>query len=238
MIAVMLRDLRVRLGLLFLVCCGLYLLEPAFHQHGPIDPQFAGDAGPSGISATLAYLSALSMILLLAGFISADRREGYAALHFSHPVTPLAYYGLRWMVGLGATLVAATAFLVVGQALAWGEWRGGGGGMLLALLAALIYGGLIAFFSALLRGGDGWIVLILFLPTPFPAILDGLRAVLPTPLYSLVSFLLPPQHALQEVYRGLILDAPAWGAAAFAAGYGLFWLLLAGLLLRFVPPYR
>ena len=238
MIAVVLRDLRVRLGILVLICCGLYLIEPAFHQHGPVDPRFAGDAGPLGISATLAYLSALSMILLLAGFISTDARDGYAALYFSQPVTPQAYYGLRWVIALGVTLAAAVIFLIGGQLLAWGEWRGGAGGMLLALLAALVYGGLIAFFSALLRGGDGWIVLILFLPTPFPVILNGLQAVLPASLYSVVLFLLPPQHALQEVYRGLLLDAPAWGAAGFAAGYGLFWLVLAGLLLRLRPPYR
>lgn len=238
MIAVTLRDLRGRMALLVLLCVGLYLIEPAFHQHGPVDPQFAGDVGPSGVSATLAYLSALSMILLLAGFISSDARHGYAAMHFAQPVDPLAYYGLRWVVALGVTLVFAASFLAVGQIVAWGEWRGGLNGMLLALLAALVYGGLIAFFSATLRGGDGWIVLLLFLPTPVPAILTGLQAALPAPVYSLVLFLLPPQHALQEVYRGLILGSPAGGAALYAAGYGLVWLILAAAVLRLRPPYR
>jgi hypothetical protein len=34
------------------------------------------------------------------------------------------------------------------------------------------------------------------------------------------------------VYQGLISGQAAWGAAAFGVGYGLFWLLAAGLLLR------
>jgi ABC-type transport system involved in multi-copper enzyme maturation permease subunit len=231
-IDVMLRDLRPRLVLLALLCLLLYFLEPAFHQHGEVDPQFAADAGPLGVSATLAYLSALAMILLLAGFVSRDFREGYAAIQFSHPTSPLAFYGLRWALALGVTLATALLFLLVGQSVAWGEVRGGGSGLLLALLAALVYGGLTAFFSAVLRGGEGWVVFVLFLPTPLPPILTWLENTLPASVHALVLFLLPPQHALQEVYRGLLLGQMNWPAVGFAAGYGVFWLLMAGLALR------
>lgn len=237
MIEVMLRDLRPRILLVALLCLLLYFLEPAFHQHGAVDPQFAGDAGPLGVSATLAYLSALAMILLLAGFVSTDFREGYASIHFSHPTSPLAFYGLRWTLALGLTLTAALLFLVAGQLLAWGEVRGGGSGLLLALLAALVYGGLMAFFSTVLRGGEGWVVFALFLPTPLPPILTWLENTLPPLLHAVVLFLLPPQHALQEVYRGIILGMVNWPAAAYAAGYGLFWLALAAMLLRLRPRY-
>lgn len=232
MIEVMLRDLRWRLVFVALVAVLLYFLEPAFHLHDTVDAQFSGDAGPLGVSATLAYLCALSMILLLAGFISSDFREGYAAIHFSHPTSPLGFYGLRWGLALGVTLTAALVFLLVGQLIAWGEVRGGWSGLLLALLAALVYGGLMAFFSALLRGGEGWIVFVLFLPTPLPPILTWLENTLPPALHTLVLFLLPPQHALQEVYRGILLGASAWPAVAYAAGYGLFWLILAAVVLR------
>lgn len=232
MIPIMLRDMRPRLLWLLLLAVGLYFLEPAFHQHGPVDPGMESQLQPVGVSATLAYLSALGMILLLSGFISTDVREGYTAIHFSHPTSPLAYYGLRWALALSVTLAAALVFLVIGQFVAWGEFRGGVAGLLLALLAALVYGGLIAFFSALLTSGEGWLVFILFLPTPVPAILDWLQAALPSGGYSLLLFVLPPQHALQEVYRGLVLGSLEWAPVLYAAGYGLVWLVLAGVLLQ------
>jgi hypothetical protein len=231
-ISVMLRDLRARILVVGLLAVLLYFLEPAFHQHGPIEPQFAGDAGPLGVSATLAYLAALSMIVLLAGFVSTDFREEYSAIHFSHPTSPLAFYGLRWSLAAAVTLAGALVFLIVGQMIAWGEFRGGLRGLLLALLAALVYGGLMAFFSTVLRGGEGWVVFLLFLPTPLPPILPWLEATLPAPLHAVALFLLPPQGALQEVYRGLLLGTVSWPAVAFSAGYGLFWLALSGILLR------
>ncbi|MDQ3521781.1 MAG: hypothetical protein M3434_05540, partial [Gemmatimonadota bacterium] len=52
------------------------------------------------------------------------------------------------------------------------------------------------------------------------------------PIRQVITFLLPPQTALQDVYQGLISGQPEWGAAAFSAGYGLFWLVAAALLLR------
>lgn len=228
----MLRDMGGRILVVGLLSVLLYFLEPAFHQHGPAEAQLAIDMGPLGVSAALAYLAALSMIVLLAGFVSRDFREGYTAIHFSHPTSPLAFYGLRWTLALAVALGAAIAFLLLGQVVAWGEIRGGGAGILLALLAALVYGGLMAFFSTLLRNGDGWVVFLLFLPTPVPQILIWLEASLPGWLYQITLFLLPPQSALQEVYRSLLLDSIAWPAVAFATGYGLFWLILAVALLR------
>jgi hypothetical protein len=55
---------------------------------------------------------------------------------------------------------------------------------------------------------------------------------LPRLLNDAVSILLPPQLALSDVYDGLLRGEIVWGASAFAAGYGVFWLLMAGLLLR------
>jgi hypothetical protein len=232
LISIMLRDMRWRILIVALLSVLLYFLEPAFHQHGPTEPGFDAELGPLGVSAALAYLAALSMIVLLTGFVASDVREGYSAIQFSHPTSPLAYYGLRWLLALTVTLGATVIFLLLGQVIAWGEVRGGGAGILLGLLAALVYGGLMAFFSTLLRSGDGWVVFILFLPTPVPQILTWIEALLPESLYEIVLFFLPPQNALQEVYRGLLLGDVAWPAVAFAGGYGMFWLVLAALLLR------
>ena len=55
---------------------------------------------------------------------------------------------------------------------------------------------------------------------------------LPGVLNDAVSILLPPQLALSDVYDGLLRGEIVWGASAFAAGYGVFWLLIAGLVLK------
>jgi hypothetical protein len=232
MIAILLRDLRWRILVVLLIATLLYFLEPGFHQHGEVDPELAQELGPIGVSATLAYLAGLAMIVLLAGFVSTDRREGYARMYFSHPTSPLAYYALRWALAFAVAISAALAFLLVGQMLAWGEVRGGGSGLLLAVLAACVYGGLMAFLSVALRRGDAWIAFLLFLPTFFPDLLRLLQATISPGAYRTLLFVLPPQSALQDVYQGLLLDDLAWGSVAFVLGYSAVWLVAGILLLR------
>jgi len=230
MIPILLRDLRWRVALLFLVAILLFALEPGFHQHDGFDTD-ALALGPLGVSATLSYFAGISMIVLLAGFVSSDRREGYTRIYFSHPTSPLAFYGLRWCLAYLISVAGAAAFLIVGQVIAWGEILGGWSGMVLPLLSALIYGGLIAFFSILLPRGDAWIVFLLFLPTFFPQILTlGLATAGPWTRQA-VLLLVPPQGAMQEVWEGLLLNSFAWGGAAYAAAYGVIFLIAAALIL-------
>lgn len=234
MIPIFLRDMLPRLAMVALAGWMFYLLEPGFHQHGPADPGFAVDLGPLGISATLANLAGLSMVILLAGFISADRRRGYYRIFFSHPTNPLAFYGLRWVLALGLALLAATVFLVVGQFAAWGEFRGGWSGLLLALLSAVAYGGLIAFLSALLPRGDAWVAVLLFVFTFIWLQVLALGAQpFSLPVRQILTLLLPPQTALQDMYEEIVVGRIAWDAAAFVAGYGAVWLGLAGVMVRF-----
>ena len=231
MIGVILRDLRWRLGILMLIALVLFFLEPGFHQH----EEFTLDAvalGPFGISSTLAYFAGLSMIVLLAGLVSGDRREGYTRLFFAHSTSPLAYYGLRWGIAYLIALTGATLFLVFGQIIAWGGVLGGWGGLLLPALSALIYGGLMAFFSVALPRGDAWIVFLLFLPTFFPQILSlGLANASPA-LRQTALMILPPHGALQDVWEGLLIGSTAWWGVVTAAGYGALLLLAAGLILK------
>lgn len=233
MIPILLRDLRGRLALLLLVAVLMYLLEPGFHQHGEaLPPDQAAGLSAVGVSATLSYFAGLAMIVLLAGFVSEDRRDGYSRLFFSHPTRPLAFYGLRWLLAYALAVGGAAIFLVVGQMLAWGEVRGGWSGMILPLVSALIYGGLMALLSAALPRGDAWVAFLLFLPTFVPQVVSlGLQA-LPPALATTLSFLLPPQGALQVVWQGLLAGVFVWPAVLFAAGYGLIWLAAGALVVR------
>lgn len=235
MIPVFLRALLPRLALVALVGLMFYFLEPAFHQHDvPAGAEVAVELGVRGLSATLANLAGLSVLILLAGFISADRRHGYYRMFFAHPTHPLAFYGVRWALAVVVAVAAAAVFLVVGQLAAWGEVRGGWGGLWLAFLSAVAYGGLIAFLSAALPRGDTWVAIIVFLFTFFWLQWLQLGAQpLPVPLMDALGLVLPPQTALQDVYDGLLRNTVSWGASTFVLGYGLFWLTLSALLVRY-----
>lgn len=234
MIPILLRGMLPRLVLLGLLCVAFFFIEPGFHSHEVVTAEeFRLDLGALGLAASLSNLAGLAMLVLLGGFVSNDRRQGYYRLYFSHPTRPAAFYALRWGLGLLVALAAAAAFLVLGQLAAWGRFEGGWSGLYLALLAAVSYGGMIAFLSVLLPRGDAWVALVLFLFNYFwlQAVALGVQP-LPGWLNDAVSILLPPQLALSDVYDGLLRGEIVWGASAFAVGYGVFWLLVAGLLLR------
>ena len=91
----------------------------------------------------------------------------------------------------------------------------------------------MAFLSAALPRGDSWVALLLFVPTLFPQLLSLLLASVGPAVRQTVLFLLPPQTtALQMVYEGVLASSVPWGAVAYAAGYGAFWLVLGALVLR------
>ncbi len=236
MIPILLRQLRWRIAALVLAGFVFYLGDPALHEHPAETP---GDVAellePFGISFTIANLATVGMVALLAGFIAADRRRGYYRLAFSHPTRPLAFYGLRWVLSLALAMLAGAFFWLFAQLAAWGGIRVGPSFLLQALLLAVVYGGITAFFSALLPRGDAILAVILFFLTDFWLTLVAESPVLPfTPgVRAAISFVLPPHSAVSDVYNALLSGGVAWGAAAYALGYGLFWLVLAGLLVKY-----
>lgn len=234
MIPILLRGLLPRLAIVALLGVAFFFIEPGFHTHeAGASEEFSLDLGYMGLAASLANLAGLSMLVLLGGFISNDRRQGYYRLYFSHPTRPIAFYALRWALGLLLSLVAAAVFLVVGQLAAWGQFEGGWIGLYLALVSAVAYGGMIAFLSVVLTRGDAWVALVLFLFNYFWLYATSLGVQpLPPVLNDAISILLPPQLALTDIYDGLLRGEIVLGASAFAIGYGVFWLLMAGLLLR------
>jgi hypothetical protein len=228
-------QLRWRILAVLLICVGFYLLEPSFHVHEAAD---ASELVPPGeIAFTLANLAAASMLVLLTGFVAADRRRGWYRIYFSHPTRPLAFYALRWVVAYAVTMLVAGAFFVLAQLAAWGELRTGPGALLQPALFALIYGALLAFFSVALPRGDGLVVLaIYFLTDLWLGVLSmfdetGLAPPLPTGLRQAISFVLPPHLALRDAYNAVQAGAFPTAPVAFAAGYGVFWLAAAALLL-------
>ncbi|HEX8391901.1 MAG TPA: hypothetical protein VF665_06015 [Longimicrobium sp.] len=234
MIPVMLRGMLPRLALVALAGWMFYLLEPGFHEHAT---ELAGEEvglnlGYLGIAASLSNLSAFSMLILLGGSLSGDRANGWYRMYFAHPTRPLAYYGVQWLLALVLSVAASAVFLVVGQIAAWGEFQGGWSGLWLALLAAISYGGMIAVLSVLIRG-DTWVALILYITNYvwLQAISLGVQPV-PGGFADVLALLLPPQLALSDVFDGILAGQIAWVPSAYAAGYGLFWLIVAGVLLR------
>lgn len=230
MIPILLRDLRARLALLGVLFLGLLWWEIEARSHGTLDPL---EVGPASAAAPMAYLASLTMILLLAGFVSTDRREGYTRLFFAHPTSPSVFYALRWALALAVALGASLVFLLSLQWFAWGEIRGGWLALLLPLLTAWIFGGLMAFLSTALPRGDAWVALALFVPTLFPQLLSLLLASVGPGVRQGVLFLLPPQTtALQQVYEAVLVGQVPWGAVGWALGYGTVWLVLGTLALR------
>jgi hypothetical protein len=229
-ISILLRDLRGRLALVGLIFLGLLWWEVEARRHGTLD---ALEVGPESAAAPMAYLASLTTILLLAGFVSTDRREGYTRLFFAHPTSPLAFYALRWLLALGVAMGASLLFLLLMQGLVWGELRGGWLALLLPLLTAWIFGGLMAFLSSALPRGDAWVALALFVPTLVPQVLSLFLASVGPAVRQTVLFLLPPQTtALQMVYEGVLVADLPWGAVGWALGYGTIWLVLGVLTLR------
>lgn len=237
MIPLVLWQLRWRILVVAAIAWALYLLEPGFHlPAGPntdLDPLVTD---PGGIAFTMANLAGASMLVLLTGFVSTDRRRGYYKLYFSHPTRPLAYYAIRWGVAYAVTMAAAAVFLVAGQLVAWGELKVGAEAMVQPALFGLVYGALTAFFSVLLPRGDSLAALGVFLLTSIweyalSAFAELGTQPVPPLAREAISFALPPHLALRDWFEAARLGHAAWGDLAFAGGYGLFWLAAAALLL-------
>lgn len=231
MIALILHDIRWRLLSLLGVAALLYAFEPGFHQHDEFDLQALG-LGPLGVSATISYFAALTMIILLGGQISRDRQMGYTRLLFATPVSPVTYYGLRLAIAYIVAMVGSVLFLAIGQMIAWGTTPRGWMGLLLPMLTALVYGGLVTFLSVVMPRGDALMAFIFFLPTFLPGLLDIALSNASLPVRQAVLLILPPHGAVARVWEGLLDGRIAWIPAAYVAAYGLVLLAIAAVILR------
>jgi hypothetical protein len=87
----------------------------------------------------------LAVLIATAGIISADRQQGWYRAWFSKPITPWWFYLQRWLLGLGAVLLAPV-FLGLGQLAILRS----GTGITGALLATIALGYLLIGSAALL----------------------------------------------------------------------------------------
>ena len=238
MIPLILRQLRWRLLVVAAICVVFYVIEPALHVHAEDAAGAAAIVPPGEIAFSMANLAGASMLVLLTGFVSTDRRRGYYRIYFSHPTRPLAYYGLRWLIAYALTLAVSAVFFVVSQLAAWGELRAPADTLLQPALFALVYGGLVAFVSVVFPRGDSLIAFAVWGVTAswyefFLRVFDetGIEPPLPLLVRQAVSFVLPPHLAVGDLYEALRAGHIAWGTLGFIGGYGAFWLALAALLL-------
>lgn len=172
-----------------------------------------------------------AVLVLCAGVYSADLATGRTRLYAVRPVSPLRVYGVRLAVLAGVAAVVSAVLLPLFDVILLGRWAGPAT-LVLIVAYVVVYGGLVAFLSVLTRA-DAWIALALGLCSLIWATVRqaGLVAGVPVVIRDGVTFVLPPQdafHALESAFAGV---APVpWSAFAYAVGYGVLMLVLAGVL--------
>lgn len=180
----------------------------------------------------LGRLPLITTLVLMAGIVSDDRRSGVARLLAVRPTAPIAVYATRFAVLALLAFAIAALVMPLFDLLLLGTWAGVA---TLVLIAAyvLAYGGLVALLSVWTRG-DAWIALLLAIAaTVWAALLRAGALPIGAGPRQFITLMLPPQHALFRLEGAFAnLEPIPWDAFAFAAGYGVFMLILAGASLH------
>lgn len=224
-------------GAIFLVG-GLAARTLAADPHGHPDPDRLFLIGGYPLVSSLLLMGWLlgrypliAVLVLVAGVVSHDRDEGHARLYRVRPISPIRVYGTRFLALAGVALLLSATLMPTFDLVMLGTWAGPAT-WVLALAYILVYGGLTALLSVWTRA-DAWIALGIGLVAMIWHALQGAEA-LPVPpgARDFIALLLPPHGALlrlEEAFAGV--QPIPWDAFAFAAGYGLLALLLAGIAL-------
>lgn len=171
----------------------------------------------------------IATLVLLAGVVADDRRDGRARLLAIRPVHPAVIYGVRFLV-LGATAFLLSAVLLPSyDLLLLGEWAGPAT-LVLILAHVMVWGGLTALLSVF-TGLDAWIALMLaLLALVWTSLVTAGMMPLAAPVAEAIGFVLPPQPALLAL-EGAFADVQPipWDAFWFCVGYGVVGVVLAAL---------
>ena len=115
-----------------------------------INPMPDPASGPAIVKEAVARLSLPFLLYCCAAIVSTDRALGYYRTFFSRPLSPPWYYLLRWLLG-GIIFLLITPVLTLGLSAAIGGFPLSWEVMGQLGLSYLLLGGLIFFFSPLVR---------------------------------------------------------------------------------------
>ena len=188
-------------------------------------PSSADDV--AGLVRAIVDQAAMPFVLLATGaIISSDLTNGYYRSYFSRPISPVAYYLQRWLLGAAAVLLFIP-LVATGIALRTGTFAAPGILFVKLGLLYLLLGGLVLLLSTLTRR-DWILALVVYV---FQSILHGIaQGPVPGPALRAVHAILPPFHVAS-------VRAPFPGTAPtiHAVLYGVGLLVAALAVIRWRP---
>jgi hypothetical protein len=175
----------------------------------------------------------IAILAMMAGMVSADRRDGTLRLYAVRPTSLARLYLLKFAVAALVVFVISTVLLPSFDLLLLTRWAGPNTFVLIASYI-LVYGSLSFFLSVWLRG-DVWITTMLaIIAMLWDALLRSGRISGTAPGFrELITVVLPPQSALFKLESAFGAEAATpWGAFAFVVAYSFILLMAAVVSLR------
>jgi hypothetical protein len=193
---------------------------------GRLDPLPPATAGAGLVANMVSQLGWLFVLYSTAAIVSTDRIQGYYRSFFSRPVSPPAYYLIRWLLGALAVALLVPV-LTLAMSLAIGSFPVSWHLIQQLELLYLLLGGLTFLVSTATRS-DWLIALLIYLVS---SILNGLEhggVKLPA-VWHFVAKVLPPFQLTN------VQSSPTGAALAHMLLYGAGLFLVALAVLRWRP---
>jgi len=171
----------------------------------------------------------IATLVLVAGLVSDDRREGYIRMYAVRPISLVRLYGVRWAVLAGAAFLLSLALMPLFDLIMLGKVAGFAY-VPLILAYVIAYGGLTALLSVWTRG-DAWIALLIAIfALVWNALLTaGVLTGAPPGITQAITFLVPPQSQFLRLEGAFANIQPIpWDAFFFVSAYGVLALIVTG----------
>ena len=175
----------------------------------------------------------IAILAMMAGIVSADRRNGTMRLYAARPTSLAVLYLEKFAVAAAIVFLISIMLLPGFDLLLLARWAGPNTLVLIASYI-LVYGSLTFFLSVWLRG-DVWVTAILAIVAMlWDALLRSGRMGATAPgIREVITVVLPPQSALFRLESAFGAEtATPWGAFAFVAAYGAILTIAALASLR------